>query len=193
MDPDEVIPSPTKRIVLVGFMGAGKSTVGPILARALGWRFIDADHHLQQKTGDTVAELFLNYGEARFRQMEAEVFADLHREHNLVLALGGGAVEAESTRSLLAQSHDTCVVFLKAPLEILVERCENQPGSAVRPVLQQREELSARFQARQQYYERAHVTVNTESVPPGEVADLVLKRLSESAFAIPMTQRAAII
>ncbi len=178
------------RIVLVGFMGAGKSTVGPILASRLGWRFVDADRHLQNKTGATIADLFLHHGEAGFRKMEAEVFAELHQQHRLVLALGGGAIETDSTRSLLAGSPGTCVVFLKAPLEVLVERCENQPDSAIRPILRQRETLSARFQARQRHYERAHITVNTENVPPGEVADQILKCLSESAFAMQATQRA---
>src|SRR5271170_3656293 len=108
MQPAPPIPQAPRRIVLVGFMGAGKSTTGPILAERLGWRFIDTDHYLQAKTGCSISEMFLEQGEAAFRQLEAEVFAELHRDDELVIALGGGAVETESTRSLLEQASETC-------------------------------------------------------------------------------------
>src|SRR5271155_1436684 len=142
MQSDHAIPQAPLRIVLIGFMGAGKSTAGPILAERLGWRFIDADIYLQNRKGSTIADLFSNHGETAFRRMEAEVFSELHGERDLVLALGGGAIESESTRFLLRQSNDTCVVFLNAPLEILIDRCEKQIGAAIRPVLRQRDALS---------------------------------------------------
>ncbi len=166
-------------------MGAGKSTTGPILAARLGWRFVDADRHLEQQTGLTIADYFSSMGEAEFRRVEAEVVSQLHRERELVLALGGGAIESESTRRLLSDSLDTCVVFLKAPLEVLIDRCEQQPQAAVRPLLGQRDAVARRFHSRQRHYETAHITVETDSLPPIQVADLILDRLQDGPFSLP--------
>ncbi len=190
MQTESPIPQAPRRIVLIGFMGAGKSTAGPILAERLGWRFIDADHYLQAKTGSTISGLFLQHGEGPFRRMEAEAYAELHREHEVVVALGGGAVEAESTRSLLEKSNDTCVIYLRAPLDILMERCEKQPDAAIRPVLSRRDTLHQRFHARLPHYERAHITVDTEGLHPHIVVDRILHRLVENSIALPLTLKA---
>jgi shikimate kinase len=190
MHPAPPIPQVPRRIVLVGFMGAGKSTIGPLLAERLGWRFIDADSYLQAKTGSTISELFIQQGEPAFRQLEADVFAELHREGEVVIALGGGAVETEPTRSLLEQANDTCVVYLRAPLEVLIERCEKQPGAAVRPVLRRRDTLNQRFHARLPHYERAHIAVDTEGLHPHDVVDRILHQLVENIPALPLTLKA---
>jgi shikimate kinase len=185
MHPDHAIPRIPSRIVLVGFMGAGKSTTGPILATRLGWRFIDADRHIEEKTGLTVADFFSSQGEAEFRRVEAEVVADLHREQELVLALGGGAIENESTRRLLSTSSDTCMIFLRAPLEVLMDRCARQSNGATRPLLSQRDMLARRFHSRQRHYETAHISVDTQGLPPLNVAELILERLQEGPFSLP--------
>jgi len=168
------------RIVLVGFMGAGKSTIGPLLAQRLGWRFVDSDYRLEEKTGARIADLFSELGEPEFRRIEAQLVAELHRDRELVLALGGGAMESESTRLMIAEASDTCVVFLKAPLEILIERCEQQPDAAIRPILNQRNLLDQRFRSRQRHYESAHITVETHGESPATVVDSILKKLQES-------------
>ena len=193
MQSDHAIPQAPLRIVLIGFMGAGKSTAGPILAERLGWRFIDADIYLQNRKGSTIADLFSNHGETAFRRMEAEVFSELHGERDLVLALGGGAIESESTRSLLEQSSDTCVVFLNAPLDVLIDRCEKQPDAAIRPVLRQRDALGQRFHSRLPHYQRAHITVDTEGLYPNEVVDRILHQLVESFPAMPWNLKATAI
>jgi shikimate kinase len=193
MKPSDASPEFPLRIVLVGFMGAGKSTVGPVLAARLGWRFADADSQLEQAAGTSIAGLFTNSGEAEFRRMEAEAVARLHCEDELVLALGGGAVDTESTRKLLAESPGTLVVFLRAPLEILIARCESQPGAAIRPVLNQRESLQERFDARQRHYEAADIVVETHGVSPERVADEILRRLQERFDAAPSRLKAATI
>jgi len=193
MQSDHTIPRTPLRIVLIGFMGAGKSTAGPILAERLGWRFIDADHYLQNQRDATIADLFSNLGEAAFRQIEAEVFAELHRERDLVLALGGGAIESASTRSMLQQSRDTCVVFLNAPLEVLIERCDKQPDASIRPVLRQRDALSQRFHSRLPHYQRAHITVETEGLHPDEVVDRILHQVAENFPAMPWNSKVTAI
>jgi shikimate kinase len=180
-----------ERIVLIGFMGAGKSTVGPILAQRLGWRFADADHELESETGAKIADLFSTLGEPAFRRMEAEVVSRLCAESGAVVALGGGAIEAECTRSLLFNSPGTCVVFLEAPLDLSIARCEQQPNAAVRPVLRQREALEQRFQSRLPHYRAAHLTVGTANLEPGAVADRILHQMLERSYVLPLDQKAA--
>lgn len=170
-----------RRIVLTGFMGAGKSTVGPLLAQRLGWEFLDADSVIESRAGKTIAEIFAEQGEAAFRALEADAIRDHARRENLVLALGGGALETESTRGLLASLDRACVLFLDAPLDLLVARCLAQPGAPesapVRPVLADRESLRRRFDARVPYYRAAHLTVATAGLAPQAVVDRILEDL----------------
>ncbi len=101
------------RLVLVGTMGAGKTTVGRRVATAWGVGFRDTDHDIEASEGRTVSDIFVDSGEARFRELEREAVADALATHDGVLALGGGAVLDESTREALA-GHQ--VVFLRVGL-----------------------------------------------------------------------------
>ncbi len=164
------------RLILTGFMGAGKSTVGAILARDLGWRFIDLDDVIEASSQRTVAEIFRDYGEAEFRRRERQAVEQLSNQEQIVLALGGGAVEDESTRSLLIHPPDNCLVFLEAPLPELLARCTVE--GKVRPLLAAPETLAARHHRRLPHYRAAHVTVVTTGLTPQAVADQVLERVS---------------
>jgi shikimate kinase len=172
------LPACIARVVLVGFMGAGKSTVGALLARELQWRFLDADHVLEDRAGKSIAEIFAQEGENFFRALEAEVIKDLIKEHFMVLALGGGAVENLATRQAVLQSPDTCIVFLQAPLEIMIARCEHQSGAALRPVLHDREHLRSRFESRLPHYQNAHLVIETALFTPEETSQQILKAVS---------------
>src|ERR1700722_9403973 len=90
-----------RRIVLTGFMGSGKSTVGPLLAARLGWHFVDVDNVIEAEAGAAIAEIFARYGEGAFRDREHATIARLATGERLVLALGGGAIEREDTRALV--------------------------------------------------------------------------------------------
>jgi shikimate kinase len=169
------LPARVSRIVLIGFMGAGKSTVGALLARQLQWQFLDVDAVLEERAGTTIAEIFSGQGESAFRKMEAETVHDLLHGRHLVLALGGGAVETETTRSALLSAPETYVVFLEAPLEVMIARCEEQPGAAVRPVLRDRERLKARFEARLPHYRRAHFVIETATLTPADTAGKIVE------------------
>jgi shikimate kinase len=164
------------RLILTGFMGAGKSTVGAILAHQLGWRFIDLDDVIEASSQRTVAEIFREYGEADFRRRERQAVEQLSTEEQLVLALGGGAVEDESTRSLLLHPPDNCLVFLEAPLAELLARCTEE--GKVRPLLASPETLAARHHRRLPYYRTAHVTVATNGLAPNAVAEQILTQVS---------------
>jgi shikimate kinase len=164
------------RLILTGFMGAGKSTVGAILARELGWRFVDLDDVIEASSRRTVAEIFRDHGEADFRRRERQAVEQLSNEDQIVLALGGGTVEDESTRSLLIHPPENCLVFLEAPLPELLARCT--VGEKVRPLLAAPESLAARHNRRLPYYRKAHVTVATNGLAPQAVADRVLEHVS---------------
>jgi shikimate kinase len=173
------LPSTIRRIVLTGFMGAGKSTTGALLADVLGWRFVDSDIFIEARAGRTIAQIFAERGEADFRMMEADAIRNHARSENLVLALGGGAIEYETTREVLNDLSDTRIVFLDAPLDIMVARCLAQPGAAERPVLADRERLLQRFSDRLPHYRRAHLIVATAELTPETVVERILSGLSE--------------
>jgi shikimate kinase len=173
-------------IVLTGFMGAGKTTAGALLAERLGWRFADSDRLVELRAGITVAEIFERQGEAAFRAMEAETIRASAGAERLVLALGGGALESDATREYLAALPAVRVVFLEAPFDTLVERCAGQADAPVRPVLRDRERLAARWQARQPVYRQAHLTVATAGRTPEEVVACILKEF----FSAPPAEAA---
>src|ERR1035438_2178700 len=91
---------PTRRIILTGFMGSGKTTVGPLIAARLGWKFLDVDDVIEAEAGATIAELFASHGETAFREREHTTVARVASGDALVLALGGGAIERPETRDL---------------------------------------------------------------------------------------------
>jgi shikimate kinase len=171
-------PNPIQRIVLTGFMGAGKTTVGAILAEQLGWRFVDIDEVLVESEGVSIAALFERDGETRFRRLEEQAIAGALDLEHAVIALGGGALESQSTRDRLLGSPGTHLVFLETPLEIALERCAQQPGSAVRPVLSDRAAIAERFSRRLEHYRGAHQTLSTAGRLPAELATLLLATLA---------------
>lgn len=158
-------------IVLIGFMGAGKTTVGRLLAQQLGLCFLDSDQAVEQQAGMTVAELFSSAGEPAFRELEQRVVAELLARPAALLALGGGAVESPSTRRRLA-GH--LVVYL------VVDYSEAQlrvAGDAGRPLLLAGD-LRERHDRRLHLYARlASLTVTTTGRPPHDVAGELLGQL----------------
>jgi shikimate kinase len=165
-------------IVLTGFMGAGKTTVGELLAARLGWRFVDTDGVVEERAGMTVGEIFERQGETAFRNMEAAAIRDTAPGNHLVVALGGGALERAETRELLGSLSGCRVIFLDAPLETLLARCEDHAGGPVRPVLRDRHRLTERWQGRLRWYRRAHLTIATIDRTPQEVVELLLAALA---------------
>ncbi len=172
-------PATIFSIVLTGFMGAGKTTVGELLAARLGWRFVDTDRMVEQRAGMTVGEIFEHCGEAAFREMEAAAIRETATGERLVLALGGGALERAETREFLAGLPGCRTVFLEAPLETLLSRCAQHSEGPVRPVLRDRQRLTERWQARLPWYRRAHLTIATAKQTPQAVVDFLLAAISD--------------
>jgi shikimate kinase len=176
------LPTGLRRIVLTGFMGAGKTSVGRILAELVGWNFLDLDDHLEARAGSSIADLFATHGEEHFRRIESSALANALARPATILALGGGTPEQLTNRLLLEQTPGTVVVFLDAPFETLFDRCMLQSFASpdhIRPVLASPAEAEARFKARQPLYRRlARVTVPTAELTPVEAAQRILESLA---------------
>jgi len=170
-------PANLSRIVLTGFMGAGKTTVGALLAPRLGWEFVDTDRVIEAHAQCTIAEIFERDGETAFRDEEGAAIRELARSERVVIGLGGGSLEMEATREFLAAMPRTLIVFLEAPLETLLARCASQQDGPVRPVLADRAGLAERWKRRVPWYREAHLTVETRGLSPEEVVDRILRRL----------------
>jgi shikimate kinase len=162
-------------------MGAGKSSVGRVLAELLGWSFLDLDTHLEKRAEASIASLFERHGEAHFRRLESSALANALSRPQTVLALGGGTPEQLTNRLLLEQTPGTVVIFLDAPFETLFDRCMLQSFASpehIRPVLASPTDAEARFHVRQPFYKRlARVTVSTKNLTPEEAAERVLMQL----------------
>ncbi len=176
------LPAHLRRLVLTGFMGAGKTTVGRLLAAHLNWEFLDLDAYIESRTGLTIPSIFSTQGEARFRQLESTALASALGRNRLVLALGGGAPEVLTNRLLLEQTPATATIFLDAPFPALFDRCMMQalnPGATDRPILADPAAAEARFHARHPIYRRlARLTLDTASLTPEETVSALLNRLT---------------
>ncbi|HTV08845.1 MAG TPA: shikimate kinase [Candidatus Aquilonibacter sp.] len=173
-----------ERIVLTGFMGSGKTTIGRQLAARLDWRFVDLDTAIEQRDGRTVAAIFAESGEPYFRQSESAELAASLKESQLVLALGGGALETPANRQTLACAEKTRIVLLSASFDTLYERCRQQIDSnknsdlPVRPLLGDRDAAAARLARRDATYRQtAHLILDTTGQHPEQSVDALLELL----------------
>lgn len=164
-------------IVLVGLMGAGKSTVGRRLAKRLGLPFVDSDHEIARAAGLSAAEVFEKFGEKEFRDGERRVVARLVDEEPRVIATGGGAFLDKDTRALLDEKSVT--VWLDAPVDVLAERTGRRD---TRPLLRKgnRAEVLERLDAeRRPIYEQAHLHIPSNEQAHGVVVEAIVKALEE--------------
>lgn len=164
--------APIRRIALTGFMGSGKSTVGPLLAEKLGWRFVDADDAIVARTGMPISDFFAKHGEAAFRELEHTVISQLASGDSLVLALGGGAIEHAVTRDVLLTAPGTLLVHLEVALNTTLTRCRGTEDT--RPILADQENLARRYERRLPLYREAHITLAVDSLSPEQVVCAVL-------------------
>jgi shikimate kinase len=162
-----------RRIVLTGFMGSGKSTVGPLLAERLGWRFVDVDDVIAAEAGCSIPEIFAREGEAAFRVRERVTIVRLAHGENLVLALGGGAIEDAETRKLLKDAPHAWLVHLEVELATALQRCSGTEG--LRPIFADRANLEARYARRLPLYREAHWSVSVDALTPLQAAEAILE------------------
>ncbi|MFD2116180.1 shikimate kinase [Paenibacillus yanchengensis] len=168
-----------KKIVLIGFMGTGKSTVATILANRLGWNTIDVDYEIVQVSGMPISQIFEEQGEAVFRQYESDVLHQLltSDERSLVVATGGGAVLQQKNRQLMLEH--SFVVWLQASQEIIIERVKHDTS---RPLLagDLEERVAHLLEERKDVYRFAPFSIDTTDLTATEVADAIINEINIS-------------
>lgn len=165
-----------KNIFLVGFMGAGKSTVGTILAQKLGYGYCDADKFIESRAGTTITQIFAEHGEQHFRDLESESMELLSAGAKQVIATGGGVIQRE--RNWDAMKSGGITIYLKAPIEVIWGRIKD---SKDRPLLQVENPLdTARelLEKRTPLYEKADLIVDTSNLSLEEVADEIIRTIN---------------
>ena len=158
----------TDKLYLVGFMGAGKTTIARALGRRIGWRFEDIDERIEARTHRSVASIFAQQGEAHFRQLERQVLGELLPQRQVIVATGGGTfAEADNRAVMLA---DGAVAWLDIPLAHVLER---GPADGRRPLAADRTTMEQLYARRRLAYAEAHVRIDG-SRPVTEVVERLL-------------------
>ncbi|MGE3290696.1 MAG: shikimate kinase [Geminicoccaceae bacterium] len=181
-DPPETPPpwQLGRSLVLVGLMGAGKTSIGRRLAKTLAAPFTDADEEIVTAAGMSIPDIFTLYGEPRFRELERRVVARLLDREAIVLALGGGAFIDPDTRARVAER--AVSIWLRADLETLIARTARKRGT--RPLLDEgdpREILAGLMEQRYPIYAEADFTVDSQTEPHEAVVERILAMIEPAA------------
>lgn len=162
---------------LTGFMGSGKSTIGPILANTLGWEFYDLDQVIEGKEGKSVKEIFDLYSEEYFRKLETETLIELSGKDKVIIALGGGAIASDRNIAILKSTG--IIIYLKMSPQSAMERLKFKRN---RPVLladlkedftneDLLKRISELFEKRKIYYDQSDIIIDTDGIPVGKTID----------------------
>jgi len=174
---DTTLPLTNHTIVLVGLMGAGKTTVGRRLARQLGLEFVDSDFEIEKAADMAVAEIFETYGEEDFRSGERRVIARLLDGPPQVIATGGGAFVNDETRALIKDK--SLSIWLDADIDVLVERTSRKDTRPLLHTGDPREILAKLAQERAPYYSQADIKVMSCDGPHDHVVDDIIKAIDD--------------
>ncbi|MFC5703495.1 shikimate kinase [Cohnella faecalis] len=164
-------------LILVGFMGTGKSTVSRMLSESLGWPRFDTDEEVERRSGKTISELFAEEGESSFRDWESRALADVLSGTNRIVATGGGAVLREENRRVMRLGG--WIVALTADKESLIRRVTAGNADGTRPLLAGDAEarVASLLETRKHAYDFAHAVIDTSRLSPADVADLLQRWL----------------
>ncbi len=145
--------SVNQSIFLIGFMGAGKTTIGHYLQEALTYSCIDLDHYIEQKLHMRIPDIFKQKGEDYFREIEADSLKELSNQNNIILSTGGGIIKLKRSREILKQQY---TVYLKWPFDLLFEHIK---GDQNRPLVQSYSQLQSLFSEREHLYQESAVAI----------------------------------
>ncbi len=172
-----------KILYLTGFMASGKSTVGPKVATALGWDFIDLDKYIEQKTGRRIPDIFETDGEAAFREIESQTLREFGSCEGTVIALGGGAVISSLNLDYIKAVG--ILIYLKLPADVIYNRIKRKTTRPLfndliinnRPESEFIARITSLLEKRKEYYEKADIIVELENYPINVSVDLVLEKI----------------
>ena len=162
-------------VIMVGFMGSGKTAVGRRLAQRLGYVFLDTDHFIETQLGKSINEVFAQEGEAYFRRLESALAGRLSALNNYVVSTGGGMVATPGNMELLRAAGT--VVFLDADQEEIIRRLERDTKRPMLKGHELRERVERLLGERRHFYEMAHVQVETKGKTVNRVAGEVIRQL----------------
>ncbi len=169
-----------KIVYLTGFMGAGKSTVGPILANTLGWDYFDLDKVIEERLGKKIKQIFEDSGEPFFRQVESEVLKELSKNKNIIISLGGGTIVNNNNLKIIRDTGK--IIYLKASVDSIYKRLafkRDRPNLIIEGEEFSKEKLIQKinnlFLTREKFYNQADITINTDNVTIGVTVDKISK------------------
>ena len=169
-----------KNIVLIGFMGSGKTEVGKRLAKRLGYIFIDTDKVIEDKLGRSITEIFRDYGESYFRELEAKLVEDLSGIKGHVISTGGGIV-LNRENILSFKKYGFMICWLKASPETIYNRIKNQTHRPLIDVENPLNEIKRLLAIREKLYAEANVSIETNGMEADKIVDIILDAYSKSA------------
>ena len=164
-----------KNIVLVGMMGAGKTTIGELLATKLNRELKDIDRVIEQEQKKSIIEIFTDDGEEAFRQLESETIEKFSNMSNLIISTGGGVLEKANNLSNLQKNG--IIIYLKADIEELFKRVKNETQ---RPLLKEQDPLEVikkLIKKRKKFYLMADITIITDNKSPEKITEEIIKAI----------------
>jgi shikimate kinase len=170
-------------IFLAGFMGSGKTTIGPILANALGWDFVDIDKEIEQQTNQPIVDIFATSGEKAFRELEHHTIGELVGRADCVISLGGGTLVNEENFELIRKSG--VIVYLRLSPEKIMQRVKRKTD---RPMLKDaqgrklegndlQKRIESLLESREPYYSKADIIIPADDLKVGMTVDEIVRRL----------------
>ena len=164
-----------RNIVLIGMMGAGKSSIGHLLdAKLQDFHYIDIDNEIERNEKMTIEEIFAVVGEAHFRELEHNTIKKFSNYHNQVIATGGGAVENQENLELLRQN--SVIFYLKASIDELYERVKMASNRPLLKTTNPKQKLKDLMEKREQFYIKADFETNTENKELIEIVNEILEK-----------------
>jgi shikimate kinase len=166
-----------KNIVLTGFMGAGKTAVGKELAHILGMKLIDVDTEIEKSEQITINEIFSQFGEPRFREIETAMIKRIATGKNLIISTGGGAVLKQENMDILRENG--VIVCLMASPETILKRTGTSDDRPLLKVENPLEKINQLLTFRKPFYEKADMMIDTENKTPLQIAEKIIGKIKE--------------
>ncbi|KPK43857.1 MAG: shikimate kinase [Nitrospira bacterium SM23_35] len=167
-----------KNIVLTGFMGTGKTEVGKELAQIRGLKLIDLDTEIEKSEKMTINEIFKQFGEQKFRDIESEMIEKLSRERNVIISTGGGAVLKQQNMDILKKT-GIVICFMATP-ETILQRTGNSDNRPLLMVDNPLEKIRELLEFRRPFYEKADLMIDTEDKTPRQIAEEIIDQIRNS-------------